>query len=366
MSNDGVLRLGADSKVPNPGYLKLLVEFGYPHDLACSALQAVHNQSLEAAIDWLDRNRDALDATQAQEAEHRPVLAGLPAAAPTPEAAAEPVLNSDIRPDGLSRSKLEAERKAHADYKRQKQMQEERELLKKKEADAKEVRERYAREKAAKAQQKSAAPAGAAAAAAAAPTPAAVAPKPGNVNAEVVIQVRVPNRPPVTIKGLTGGSSLTELYARVDGECGRSDFVLTQPFPPPVTHFQRGAERTLAELGLCPRAALTVTDTLSLGKVLQGVGAPPAAAAVHPAPGGFNPFGGGGGGGLPMGPPAPAPAAVAHKYRGPPQTCLVCQDQLAAEQDARTLGCGHVFHDECLQEWLGENPNTCPGCNQQA
>jgi hypothetical protein len=52
------------------------------------------------------------------------------------------VTNSDIRPDGLSRSKLEAEKKAHADFKRQKQMQEERELLKKKENDAKIVREK--------------------------------------------------------------------------------------------------------------------------------------------------------------------------------------------------------------------------------
>ncbi len=191
---DPVLRLGADARAPNPGYLKLLVEFGYPHDLACTALLTVKNESLEAAIDWLDRNRDTLDAAQAQEAEHRPVIAGpaAPAQQPPAHVTPEAMLNSDLRPDGLSRSKLEAERKAHADYKRQKQAQEERELLKKKEADAKEVRERYARERAAKAQQKNA---GAAAAAA-----VAAAPKPGNANAEVVIQVRVPNRPPVTIK----------------------------------------------------------------------------------------------------------------------------------------------------------------------
>jgi hypothetical protein len=369
------LRLGADARAPNPGYLKLLVEFGYPHDLACTALLNVKNESLESAIDWLDRNRDALDAAQAQETDHRPVIAGAPVAAPVQPAHTTPeaMLNSDLRPDGLSRSKLEAERKAHADYKRQKQAQEERELLKKKEADSKEVRERYARERAAKAAQKSAAPAGAAGAPApVAAAPVAAAPRAAaNPNAEVVIQVRVPNRPPVTIKGLTGSASLAELYARVDAECGRSDFVLTQPFPPPVTHLPRGAERTLAELGLAPRAALTVTDMASLGKVSQGVGAPPAAA---PHPGGF------GGGGLPMGPPVPmgggggrgrpgpAPAAavgVAHKYRGQPQNCLVCQSQLEAEQDARTLGCGHVFHDECMEEWMAENDNTCPGCGGQ-
>jgi uncharacterized UBP type Zn finger protein len=49
------LRLGADAKHPNPGYLQLLVEMGYPHDLACSALLAVKNESLENAIDWLDK-----------------------------------------------------------------------------------------------------------------------------------------------------------------------------------------------------------------------------------------------------------------------------------------------------------------------
>jgi hypothetical protein len=216
------LRLGADARAPNPGYLKLLVEFGYPHDLACTALLNVKNESLESAIDWLDRNRDALDAAQAQEADHRPVIAGAPAAAPVQPAHTTPeaMLNSDLRPDGLSRSKLEAERKAHADYKRQKQAQEERELLKKKEADSKEVRERYARERAAKAAQKSAAPAAAAAAAPVAAAPVAAAPRAAaNPNAEVVIQVRVPNRPPLTIKGLTGGASLA---ARGRADAGRA------------------------------------------------------------------------------------------------------------------------------------------------
>ncbi len=183
-------------------------------------------------------------------------------------------------------------------------------------------------------------------------------------------------------QGLTGGASLAELYARVDAECGRSDFVLTQPFPPPVTHLPRGAERTLAELGLCPRAALTVTDMASLGKVSQGLGAPPAAAPAHVAmpPHGFPGFPGfmgppvpggmGGGGGMAVGGGGggggggAVPTGVAHKYRGPPQTCLVCQEQLEAEQEARTLGCGHTFHDECAQEWQAENANACPSCNQ--
>lgn len=43
---DSTLRLGRDAMAPNPGYLKLLGEFGFPHDLACKALMAVHNESL--------------------------------------------------------------------------------------------------------------------------------------------------------------------------------------------------------------------------------------------------------------------------------------------------------------------------------
>ncbi len=286
------LRLGADAKHPNPGYMNLLQEMGYPFDKASSALMAVKNESLDAAIDWLDKvfgkafslfslfftdffffcplqNRDELDAALVLQQEHRPslgpsVVSSAPSSAPTPE------FDADVRADGLSRSKLEAERKAHADFKRQKQMQEERELLKKKEQDAKIVREKYAKEKAEKAAAAAARknPAAAAVPKDAQPPAAAAAPKVASGNTAAVIQVRLPNRPAIVVQGLTAGSSLLELYARVDAECGRVDYVLTQPFPPPVTHFSREDKRTLGETGLAPRAALTVTDLASLGKGL--------------------------------------------------------------------------------------------------
>lgn len=370
------LRLGADARAPNPGYVQHLVEFGYPQELACRALNAVRNESLEAAIDWLDRNRDALDAASfvdpalLAEQEHRPALGKIEASPKdgsdtTQPSASDALLKSDIRPDGLSRSKLEAERKKHADYKRQKQMQEERELLKKKEQDAKLVRENYAREKAKKAALKNAP---AAAATAAAPAAAAAAAPPAKTagTGDVVVQVRLPNRPAVVIKGLTGASSLLDLYARVDAEVKDSnEYVLTQPFPPPVTHFYRNDARTLGELGLCPRAALTVTDVASLGKVSQGVGGRAAVAApAEPAP----PVALlGGGGGVPLGGGAPAAAGgpeqlVVHKYRGPPMDCSVCQTGLEAEQDAVTVRCGHVFHDECWREWRNGGNVACPSC----
>lgn len=30
----------------------------------------------------------------------------------------------------------------------------------------------------------------------------------------------------------------------------------------------------------------------------------------------------------------------------------------------RTLSCGHIFHNQCLEEWLNNN-NTCPSCRQE-
>ncbi len=61
-----------------------------------------------------------------------------------------------------------------------------------------------------------------------------------------------------------------------------------------------------------------------------------------------------------------ADIGVAHKYRGPGGVlCSICQSELEDEQDARTLKCGHVFHDECATEWINENKaNVCPSCEQ--
>lgn len=43
-------------------------------------------------------------------------------------------------------------------------------------------------------------------------------------------------------------------------------------------------------------------------------------------------------------------------------TCAVCQDVLQADQEGRKLNtCGHWFHKNCIDTWLGRNVH-CPVC----
>jgi len=49
----------------------------------------------------------------------------------------------------------------------------------------------------------------------------------------------------------------------------------------------------------------------------------------------------------------PCPAARACEM------CVVCQEQLT-ETDAVMLGCEHVFHRECIVQWLTTSSTCCP------
>merc|ERR1719352_468749 len=44
-------------------------------------------------------------------------------------------------------------------------------------------------------------------------------------------------------------------------------------------------------------------------------------------------------------------------------TCTICLDVFQASDEAARLPCGHIFHDDCLREWLHvrlECPFRCP------
>ena len=45
------------------------------------------------------------------------------------------------------------------------------------------------------------------------------------------------------------------------------------------------------------------------------------------------------------------------------KTCVICRDELKLGQTSLTLTnyCGHVFHEECVLQWL-QHHNTCPYC----
>lgn len=44
--------------------------------------------------------------------------------------------------------------------------------------------------------------------------------------------------------------------------------------------------------------------------------------------------------------------------------CVICMDGDAEEEvDGRTLGCGHTFHTDCIDQWLRHN-GICPECRE--
>ena len=41
--------------------------------------------------------------------------------------------------------------------------------------------------------------------------------------------------------------------------------------------------------------------------------------------------------------------------------CTICLSEFEAEEDVRRLPCMHLFHVECVDQWLGQN-KRCPIC----
>ena len=46
--------------------------------------------------------------------------------------------------------------------------------------------------------------------------------------------------------------------------------------------------------------------------------------------------------------------------------CLVCQDAFENESNVRVLGCEHLFHTECIDNWLSSHSYKCPCCRKEA
>lgn len=44
-----------------------------------------------------------------------------------------------------------------------------------------------------------------------------------------------------------------------------------------------------------------------------------------------------------------------------PPTCTVCVEHIKVGTKGMFMPCGHVFHPDCLNPWLGQH-NTCPVC----
>mmetsp|Transcript_59857 Transcript_59857/g.160424 ORF Transcript_59857/g.160424 Transcript_59857/m.160424 type:complete len:102 (+) Transcript_59857:242-547(+) len=50
--------------------------------------------------------------------------------------------------------------------------------------------------------------------------------------------------------------------------------------------------------------------------------------------------------------------SVAHDH----SQCQICLDDYADGDELRTLPCNHVFHKQCVDQWLQLKSNSCPTC----
>ena len=56
------------------------------------------------------------------------------------------------------------------------------------------------------------------------------------------------------------------------------------------------------------------------------------------------------------------------KYRPKKETsdnCVICVDEFIEEDQVRVLPCNHVFHPQCIDEWLVNHSSLCPLCKKE-
>ena len=46
-------------------------------------------------------------------------------------------------------------------------------------------------------------------------------------------------------------------------------------------------------------------------------------------------------------------------------TCAICVDEFVEEEQIRVLPCNHIFHPQCIGEWLGNHSSLCPLCKKE-
>ena len=51
------------------------------------------------------------------------------------------------------------------------------------------------------------------------------------------------------------------------------------------------------------------------------------------------------------------------KSGGDAQTeCSICLENFVMQEQLRKVGCGHLFHTRCIQEWFATGDTRCPMC----
>jgi hypothetical protein len=53
------------------------------------------------------------------------------------------------------------------------------------------------------------------------------------------------------------------------------------------------------------------------------------------------------------------------KEYNPPSICTVCQENFFLDEELIRMDCSHVFHHDCLVQWLRKRKSACPYCNSK-
>jgi hypothetical protein len=46
--------------------------------------------------------------------------------------------------------------------------------------------------------------------------------------------------------------------------------------------------------------------------------------------------------------------------------CIICISEFVIDSDISVIHCGHMFHGDCLNDWLVNGNSTCPHCRYNA
>jgi hypothetical protein len=46
--------------------------------------------------------------------------------------------------------------------------------------------------------------------------------------------------------------------------------------------------------------------------------------------------------------------------------CSICQDNYNNNDNVKILKCNHIYHSDCIDNWLGNHSHKCPYCRESA
>jgi hypothetical protein len=57
---------------------------------------------------------------------------------------------------------------------------------------------------------------------------------------------------------------------------------------------------------------------------------------------------------------------ITQELREKNENCPVCREEFCDNDEVRTLKCSHIFHTDCVDNWLTNHSHKCPCCRQEA